>query len=128
MKTKRMVGWSLASLVGVLTEQGALDEALAAGREGLPLLLEDGSAWLFMGHFALRAALANRLSDAASIAGYWECACVSQQHQRHPIDERTRERLLVLLQQRFPANELESLFAEGARLSEAQACQLALAG
>jgi len=128
IKTKRMLGWSLASLVGVLTEQGALDEALAAGREGLPLLLEDGSAWMFIGHFALRAALANRLSDAASLAGYWECACMREQHQRHPIDERTREHLLAVLQRQFPPDELENLFVEGARLSEAQACQLALAG
>ena len=128
MRTRRMLGWSLASLAGVLTERGELDEALAAGREGLPLLLEDGSGWIFVSHFALRAALAGRLSDAARLAGYSDHTWEQQRVTPHPIDARTSERLRPLLQQAFVAGELERLRAEGATLSEAEACELALAG
>ena len=38
-------------------------QALVAAREGLPLVKEDGSAWIFSDHIALRAALAGKLSD-----------------------------------------------------------------
>ena len=41
--TKNMLGFNLGNLAGVQTERGELDEALAAAREGLPLLSGDGS-------------------------------------------------------------------------------------
>lgn len=126
MKTKRMLGWSLASLAAVLTEQGRIDEALAPGREGLQLLLEDGSAWVFVHHFALRAALAGRLADAARLAGYADYAWSKQETVRHPSEARTQERLDSILRQQLPGNDLERLRAEGAALSETAACRLAL--
>ena len=122
-----MLGWSLASLAGVLTERGNLDEALVAAREGLPLLLEDEIAWLFVSHLALRAALAGRLSDAARLAGYSDCAWTSQQATPHPVDARTSDRLRSIFAEAFAPDELERLRAEGAQLSESQACELALA-
>jgi len=128
MKTKRMLGWSLASLAGVLTERGDLDEAYAAGREALLLLMEDGSAWIFMDSFALLAALAGRHRDAARLAGYHENAWKRHRRTHHPTDARTAKRLLALLHERLLADELERLRAEGARLTEAEACALALAG
>ena len=128
MRTPRVLGWTLASLAGVLTERKALDEALAAAREGLPLLLEDGSAWIFVSHLALRAALAGRLSDAARLAGYSDAAWTKQGATPHPVDARTSDRLRSILHQSFPSHELERLRAEGAALSEAEACALALAG
>ena len=127
MRTRRMLGWSLASLAGVLTERGNLDEALVAAREGLPLLLEDEIAWLFVSHLALRAALAGRLSDAARLAGYSDCAWTSQQATPHPVDARTSDRLRSIFAEAFAPDELERLRAEGAQLSESQACELALA-
>jgi len=127
MKTKRLLGWALASLAGVLTERGDLDDALAAGREALPLLLEDGSAWVFMDSFALRAALAGRHRDAARLSRYHSDIWTTQGKKHHPIDARTSARLLALLRERLPAGELERLYAEGASLSEAEACALALA-
>jgi predicted ATPase/DNA-binding winged helix-turn-helix (wHTH) protein len=126
MKTKRMLGWWLASLAGVLIELGELDEAMVAGREGLPLLLEDGSAWIFGDHFALRAALAGRFFDAARLAGYSDYTYSKQEAMRQPVEARPRERLLSVLHQQLPADELERLRAEGATLSDAQACRLAL--
>jgi tetratricopeptide (TPR) repeat protein len=127
MCTRRMLGWSLASLAGVLTERGDLDEALAAAREGLPLLLEDGSAWIFVSHLSLRAALAGRLSDAARLAGYSDSTWTKQQATPHPVDARTNGRLRSLLLGTFAPDVLERLLTEGARLSEAEACELALA-
>jgi len=126
MTTKRMLGWSLASLAAVLTEQGRIDEALVPGREGLQLLLEDGNAWVFVTHFALRAALAGRLADAARLAGYSDYAWSKQETMHHPVDARTQERLDSILRQQLPASDLERLRAEGAGLSETEACRLAL--
>ena len=123
-----MLGWSLASLAGVLTERGELEQALAAGREGLPLLLEDGSAWPFVSCLALRAALAGRLADAARLDGYSDCAWAKQQATPHPVDARTSERLRPMLAATFSPDELERLRAEGAQLSDSEACRLALAG
>ena len=128
MGARRRLGWSLSNLAGVLTERGALDEALATAREGLPLLLEDGTAWIFVGHLALRAALAGRLSDAARLAGYSDCSWAKQQATPHPVDARIDERLRPILGQAFTPDELQRLRAEGAGLSEAEACKLALAG
>jgi hypothetical protein len=110
----------------VLTERGRVDEALLPGREGLQLLLEDGSAWVFVHHFALRAALAGRLADAARLAGYADYAWSKQETMHHPVDARSQERLDSILRQQLPANDLERLRAEGAALSETAACRLAL--
>ena len=127
MRTKRLLGWSLANLAGVLTERGNLDEALAAGREGLPLLLDDGSAWVFVDSFALRAALTGRHRDAARLAGYHDDVFARHGRKHHAIDARTSERLLSLLHERLAADELERLRAEGTQLTESEACSLALA-
>ena len=123
---RRRLGWSLVSLAGGLIERGALDEALAAAREGLPLLLEEGLAWIFVSHLALRAALAGRLVDAARLAGYSGFSWAKQQATPHPVDARTDARLLPILRQAFTAKELEQLLAEGARLSEDEAWAIAL--
>ena len=127
MKTQRVLGWSLASLAGVLTERGKFDEALAAGREGLPLLLEHECAWIFVDHFALRAALAGRHRDAARLAGYSDHAWTRQAATRGFNEARTRERLRSVLHERLSSDELEPLTAEGAELTEAEACSVALA-
>jgi hypothetical protein len=127
MGTKHLLGWALTSLAGALTMRGELDEALAAAREGLPLLGEDGSAWIFIDHVALRAALAGKLSDAARLAGHSDHIWSAKQATRHPVEARLRDNLLALLREKLPDDELERLFAEGAKLSEDEACRLALA-
>jgi predicted ATPase/DNA-binding winged helix-turn-helix (wHTH) protein len=127
MRTRRMLGWSLANLAGVLTERGALEEAFAAAREGLPLLLEEASAWPFVSHLALHAALVGRLSDAARLAGYSDCVWSKQHATPHPVDARTTERLRSILADALSPAEVARLRAEGAELTEAEACALALA-
>ena len=51
---------------------------------------------------------------------------VAKQATRHPIDMRHRERVGALLREALSGAELEDLLAEGAKLSEAGACRLAL--
>jgi len=126
--THRIRGWTLTSLAGVLAELGQLDEALAAAREGLPLVGEDGTVWIFMDSLALRAGLAGKLSNAARLAGYAEHTFVAKQAARHPIDMRHRKRLDELLREKLAPDELERLLAEGARMTEDEACRLALEG
>jgi tetratricopeptide (TPR) repeat protein len=126
VKTNRLLGWAIASLGGVLAELGQLDEALAVTREGLPLLREDGSAWIFAHCTGLLAGLAGKLSDAARLAGYAEHTFVAKQAARHPIDMRHRKLLDELLREKLAPDELERLLAEGARMTEDEAYRLAL--
>lgn len=121
-----MLGWGLASLACVLTEQGRLDEALEAAREGLPLLAADGSAWIFVGHLALRTALAGKLADAARLFGYSEHMLAAKQATHHPLDARACTRLLALLREKLDAGELERLLADGAKMGEDEAHGLVL--
>jgi len=125
-KTTRLLGWSLTSLAGVLTEMGKLDEALVNAREGLPLVGEDGSAWIFSDSMALRAGLAGKLSTAARLAGFADHIFVVKQATRHPIDLRHHKKLHALLREQLAPDELARLLAEGAKLSEDEACSLAL--
>jgi predicted ATPase len=119
-------GMALTNLAGVRTERGELDEALAAAREGLPLLQEAGHAWNVLDHLALRAALADKVSNAARIAGYADSIHTAKKSTRQPNEARARERLQALLREKLDRNELDRLLAEGAKLSEDDACRLAL--
>jgi predicted ATPase/DNA-binding winged helix-turn-helix (wHTH) protein len=119
------LGNALGNLAGVLTEQGRLDAALDAAREGLPLLVEAGRAWSHIDHLALRAALAGKHANAAELAGYSDASYATQQ-KRAPNEARARSRLTAILQQRFDTISLDELLAKGSRLSEAEACRLAL--
>ena len=117
---------ALVNLAGVRTERGELDEALAAAREGLPLLQEVGLAWVLLDHLALRAALAGKPADAARIAGYADSRYTAEKSPRQPNEARARERLQALLREKLDADKLERLLAEGAELSEDKACGVAL--
>jgi tetratricopeptide (TPR) repeat protein len=125
---KVALGYALCNLAGVLTERGDLDEALAAQREGLPLLADGGGlAWRFIDHVALRSALAGRFTDAARLAGFGDSArTANEEILREPNEARSHARLHALLRERLAPDELERLLAEGARLTEDEACRLAL--
>jgi len=126
VRTRRLLGYALSNLAGVLTERGKLDQAFVAAHEGLPLVKEDGSAWIFADHVALRAALAGKLSNAARLAGYSQYTWAANEAKRQPIEARAHERLCALLREKLDRGELERLVAEGAKLSEDEACRLAL--
>ena len=120
-------GTSLANLAGALIERGDLEEALAAAREGLPLQREAGYAWVSFDHYTLRVALTGRHADAARLAGYTDAAYRAQGVETRPQNEaRARARSHLLLQQKFTSAEIERLLAEGALLTENDACRIAL--
>ena len=117
---------TLGNLVGALTEQGNLEEARSVAREALRLLREDETAWLWFDHFALLAAECDRIEDAARLAGYAEAALVAHERVRQPNEMRARASLDAMFRDRLPADKLERLLAEGALLSQEDACRLAL--
>ena len=126
MSTRRLLGYALTKLGSVLTERGELTEALAVLREGLPLVREDGSAWVFLDDLALRVAYVGRLADAARLAGYADSAHAAKAATRGRLTTRLRDRLHALLREKLAPDELECLLAEGAKMSEDEACKLAL--
>jgi predicted ATPase/DNA-binding winged helix-turn-helix (wHTH) protein/tetratricopeptide (TPR) repeat protein len=123
---ERFLASALGNLAGVLTASGRLEEALGAAREGLPLLRDAGDVWIFLDHFALRKALDGSIVGAAFLAGYSDAVHLAKQSQREPNEARARERLHALMHDRLAPDELEQLLAEGAKMSEDEACRLAL--
>jgi tetratricopeptide (TPR) repeat protein len=123
---KGSLGFALANLAGVLTECGEIAEALEAAREALPLLSGVGNAWIFMDHFALRAALAGNVVMAARVAGYADAAYAAKECSRQPNETRAHTRLRALLRERLDPVEFERLLAKGAKMTEDEACRMAL--
>ena len=126
LKRRGALGQILTNLTGALTERGELRDALAAAREGLPLRHEVGEAWFAMDHLALRAALAGKTAESARLAGFADRAHAAKDYARQPNEARARERLDAVLGAKLSAEDLELLLAEGAKMSEDEACRLAL--
>ncbi|MFO1304846.1 MAG: winged helix-turn-helix domain-containing protein [Burkholderiales bacterium] len=121
------LGYALANLAGVLAERGEVDEAMATAQESLALLAGAGGfAWTFMDHFGLCAALARKFSNAARLAGFADSANLSRGTARQPNEARARARLQTLLRAELATDELEQLLADGAKMSEDEACRLVL--
>lgn len=93
MYRQSSIGYALGNLAGTLTERGDLDEALTAARDGLSLLAFSGNAWIFMDHFALRAALAGKIENAARVAGCADAIFVAKGATRERNEARARDRL-----------------------------------
>jgi tetratricopeptide (TPR) repeat protein len=120
------LGVALTNLAGVLTELGRLEEALATAREGLALRKDVGYVWGALDHLALRAALAGKFAEAARLAGYVDSVFAAKKTLRQPNEARARARLNEVLRDRLDADELMSLLAAGATITEEAACRLAL--
>jgi len=125
---RRTLGLYLTNLAGVYTESGELDAALDAAREGLALHQDSGYAWFTLDHLALRGALAGNPVAAARIAGYTDAAHEANGAARQPNEARARDRLNAILREKLPTDELERLLAEGAKMSDDDACRMALEG
>ena len=123
---KSTAGNCLTNLAGVHVERGELGEALVAAQEGLPLLKEFGMVWHPLDHLALRAALAGKVANAARLAGFTDGAHIARKMSRQPNEVRAQARLRALLRENIAPDQLERLLAEGARMSEDEACRLAL--
>jgi tetratricopeptide (TPR) repeat protein len=126
LKRRAALGQILTNLSGALTQRGALSEALLAAREGLPLRNEAGQAWCAIDHLALRAALAGKAAEGARLAGFADFAHAAKGWSRQPTEAGARERLHALLGEELPADQLKTLLAEGAKMTEDEACRLAL--
>ena len=124
---KGSLGFQLGNLAGVLIERGDLAGALIAAREALPLLSGVGNAWLFMEHLALRTMLVGSVENAARVAGFAAAAFDTNELQRQPNEARAHARLYALLRERMESDELKRLLAQGAEMSEEEACRIALA-
>jgi len=120
------LGFTLANLAGVLTARGEVVDALAVARESVPMLSNSGNAWVFMHHLALRAALAGQLEHAARLSGYASAVFAAKECTLQQDDAHAHARLHALLREGLPTDRLERLLAEGAKLSEDEACRLAL--
>jgi tetratricopeptide (TPR) repeat protein len=125
---KASLGWNLANLAGVLTEQGKLDEARAAACEAMPLLRNADRVFVFMDHLALRTALTGALDKAAILGGYADRVHAAKKLIREPNEARAHVRLHALLRERIDSTTREQLIAKGASMSEDEACRLALDG
>ncbi len=126
LTSKGTPGMCLTNLAGLYTERGELDKALVTAREGLPLLKDIGCAWINMDHVALRAALAGKLANAALLAGYVDSTHAAKEASRGSNEARARDRLHSLLREKLSADELKHLLADGAKMSDDEACRLAL--
>jgi hypothetical protein len=92
----------LANLVGVLSERGELDEALAVAHAAMPLRNEGGLAWCTMDHLALRAALVGKLANAAHLAGHADKIFATKKTSRQPNEARAHARSRALLPKDSP--------------------------
>lgn len=128
MSTNITLGVTLTNLAGVLVEGGEFDEALTAAREGLELRKAVGDISGALDHLALRAALVGRCKDAARLVGFIDAVFESRGIVRQVNEARARARLDRLLHDRLDANERAALMAQGATMTEHDACRLALAG
>ena len=124
--TRRLLGFGLMNLAELLIEKKNPDASLEFAREGLPLVKADGSAWIFSDYGSLRAGAEGKLVKAALLAGYADFAHAANGGTRSFVTARARLRLQTLLRDNLPADELERFLAEGAKMSEDEACRLAL--
>jgi hypothetical protein len=67
-----------------------------------------------------------KLAKAGRLAGYADSAHTANAAARQLVEARARKGLNALLHEKLCAEELERLFAEGTKMSEDEACRLAL--
>jgi predicted ATPase/DNA-binding winged helix-turn-helix (wHTH) protein len=124
--TTLILGVNLTNLAGVLVERGDFQEALSVAREGIELRKAGGDTSGALDHLALRAALVGRWADAARLAGYVDAAFPTIGSPRQTNEARARARLDRLLRDQISEEECTKLMAEGATMTEEDACRLAL--
>ncbi|HLY05646.1 MAG TPA: winged helix-turn-helix domain-containing protein [Rhizomicrobium sp.] len=121
-----LLGFALGILAAAFARRGDLKEAMAAAREAVPRLRDDGRLFWLFDHLGLCAALHGRARDAALIAGYADSVHRKFDRQREPMGRCAMERTTLLLRDALPDREVAELSRLGARLSEDQAIAIAL--
>jgi uncharacterized protein (DUF2267 family) len=71
-------------------------------------------------------AKAGSVEDAARVFGWINEVFAQRNMPRQPSEYRANQSTLALLRDRLPPDELVRLCAEGARMSEKEACQLSV--
>jgi tetratricopeptide (TPR) repeat protein len=121
-KNNLLLAFTLAYVMGIQTERGEIDEALTAATESLPLLDEAGCAWSVLDDFALLAALCDKPAGAARAVGYTDATYAAKTASRPPHVAQSRAKVEALLSERLPSEEREQLLAQGAKMTEHEAC------
>lgn len=123
-----LLAYALYILAAALVARSDVDEALAAAREALPALSDEGMLCCLLDHLALRSAVMDRIADAALLAGYADAIYGSSGRTRGPIEQRALKRLDLYLRDALADQEAARLKREGALLTEEQAIRLATSG
>ena len=125
-----MLGHALCNLAGYLVARGAVEEAGAALREGLPLAQESElDAVLLAGGLQQLGAIAarnNQFERAAQFIGYAHAFFSSEFAGRNPAKLRIQAGILERLRHAMPGERLASLMEAGARWTEDEAMSSAL--
>jgi len=121
------LGGTLFNLATYLLMAGRLEEAQRAAREALGLVRPVGGFILraCLQQWALLAACAGRLEDAALLAGFADAGFAAAGEPREPTEQQVFEALRARLEAGMPADTLARHEAEGARWSEARAAAFA---
>jgi len=94
--------------------------------EAIPLISETGWFYRFCDHFALRLAKVGHGEAAARLLGYAEAEHARFKAHRQHNEARARASVLRILNEAMSPAELAQRMAEGAKLTEDEAAQLAL--
>jgi tetratricopeptide (TPR) repeat protein len=117
--------YALVNLFGILVERGDLDEAQPLAGEAYSLIRDRGSGWAALDHFALYAAKRGHAQVAARVLGYTSAATRAQKTAREVAEERAFESAMAFVQQSLSEDTLAKLLAQGAKLTDEEACRLA---
>jgi predicted ATPase/class 3 adenylate cyclase len=123
---KGPLGQGLGNLAGALTERGDLDDALVATREAISLIVETGTFYRISDHFALRLAKVGHHDAAARLLGYSDGEHARFKAHRQANEARAHASVLQVLGEAMSPALLAQRRAEGAKLTEDDAAQLAL--
>src|SRR5262249_52080193 len=117
----------LYNLAGVLIERGDVAQSLALAKEAVPILLNAGRVWTVYDALSLRAVKIGRYADAARLHGRSIAAYASVRiTERESNERRMYDCVASVLREKLADTELGNLLAEGAKLSDEDACELAL--
>lgn len=120
---RRLLG-ATGFLSRALAEIGEHAQALAEMREAVSIARRIGTVGVFCDSFVAVTALAGRYEDAARLAG-WADAIHKGFGKFGVVPRPQRVRVSLILQGALPEAELDRLLAEGAQLTEDEACRIA---